>query len=331
MRILFVDLYFKRSEIREYNWKIGGYELARELLKEYPSAVVIAPGLLTGTPAPTGGRYSIGATTRNGIHIGNVGGFIGAYIKGYGFGAIVILKSSQGPIVLEFGPEGVSFKSAFDLLGKRVKQIVPLLEGKGKKSIVVGPAGEMGGRISAVVAEGFRIVGRGMGEVFFRKGIKAMVFHPKAVEFIHPIFKTVARKMREGLRAVEEGVNTNHPCYGCPIKCLAYEKRGKKGAVKALKELGIPEEEHPQIIELANDHGVDLFGAAIVARERIMDVRDVIAQAAEGEDFEVDYPPIQRDDWKEFLDSVGICEYAAKYMERSMIEKLVKIYQEYMM
>ncbi len=331
MRILLVDLYFKRIEVREINWKLGGRELAEALLSDYPSAVVIAPGLLTGANAPTGGRYSIGATTRNGLHIGNVGGYIGSYIKGYGYSAVVFLKSSQGPLIVEINGDDVRFKSAFEYLGKDVVEVTEELETKGKKAIVVGRAGEMGSKISAVVAESFRVVGRGMGEVFFRKGIKALVFYPSGVKFIHPKFSSLAGKIREKLKAIEEGVRIKHPCYGCPIKCLAYEERGKKGAVSALKKLGIPEQEHPFIIEQANDAGVDLLGAAQVARERIMDIRDVINLAKEGEDFDIEYPPEMPDEWERFLDSVGICKYAAEHMDRSDIEKLVQIYKEVMM
>ncbi len=328
MRILLIDLYYKRTQIREVNWKTGGSELTRMLLKEYPSSVVIAPGLLTGTRAPTGGRYSIGAVTKNGIHIGNVGGFIGTYIKGYDYSAIVFLKESIGPVTVEISKDFVSFQSAFPYLGKGTKEVTESVEKGGIKSIVVGPAGEMGSKLSAVVAEGMRIVGRGMGEALFRKGIKLLTFEPAVYKFQNERFMKIANEIKTRLKAVDEGVRVKHPCYGCPIKCVAFDERGKKGNIRVLSELGIPELDQQEIVDLANDKGVDLFAAAYIAKIKMMDIKEVIEAAASGEDWNEDLPKKVKNDWEDYLDTIGICASAATYLSKDLIERLVKAYME---
>ena len=328
MKLLFVDLYYKTIEIKERNWKIGGRGLASLILDEYPTSIVIAPGLLTGTSAPTGGRYTVAGDTRNGLHFSNLGGFIGSYIKGYGYFAVVFLKSSDGPLIVEFSSSGVQFRSALDFLGLGTKEVERKLSKDGKKVMAVGPAGEMGSKISAVVAEGFRVAGRGMGELFFRKGVKALVFNPATYVFHNSVFIERAKQLKQDLKAVDEGVRIAHPCYGCPIKCLAYDERGKKGIVRVFEDLNIEESKWRKIVDTANDLGVDIFGAYLVHKRTGMNFEDILKMASEGEDFNIEYPQDRPTTWESFLDSAGICKYAAEKVDRREIEKLVEIYKE---
>ncbi len=327
MRVLFVDLLYKTTQVKEYNYKTGGYELASILLDEYPSSIIISPALLTGTNAPTGGKYVIAGKTRNGIYYGTANGFIGSYIKGYGFGAIIFLKNSDGPLIVEFSKDDVEFKSALNFLNVENDEIFKKFQIGGRRVISVGPAGEMGVKISAIVLENRKIVGKGMGELFFRKGIKALIFIPSTYQFYNSVFMNRVNRLKEKLRAKDEPVETNHPCYGCPIKCAVYTERSDP-YVNILLQSGYSKDDVKEIIKETMKKGVDLLGALRVSEIYNKNILEVIKLASEGEDFEPEYPNEVVDDWKRFVDSVGICEHIVKFVEKSDIEKIVEVYKE---
>ena len=315
LRILIVDLNSKswRETVHESN-SLGGSSLVRELLLKYPDSFVIAPGLLTGTSAPTGGRYSVGIDG----YVSSIGGFIGAYIKGYGIDAIVLEGKSEEKLVVEFG-RGVDFTDASDLLGRGVLEVSEILERDGKKSAVVGKAGEMKSRLSSVIFERFRSFGGGSGAKLFEMGVKALLFSPSFPPKGSKNFIELSRKLREKLKARDEKVErVGHPCYGCPISCAAMEGRFKKG-LKFLRDVEDPEE----ILERANDLGVDLIAVKNIADRNRRSMREILDAIEKGEDFEYSYPQKPIDEWRDFLDSVGICKDAAELLEREDIHVLV--------
>ncbi len=323
--ILFVDLSDRSWGIETLKCeRIGGSSLARELLLKF-GGFAIVPGLLTGTEAPTGGRYSMALKTRHGVHVSSVGGFIGSYVRGYQLDGIVTLGRSEEPLIVYFRKEGIAFESASQYTGKGALEVQKVLEVKGRKSIVVGPAGEKEVGISSLIAEGFRSFGRGAGEALWRMGVKALVFDPAPPPKVGGTFREIALKLKRKLRASSEGVNEiGHPCYGCPISCAAMDGKLKKGISRILRDM--PRDRALKIVKMANDAGVDLFGAWIVSREKGMKIEEVVERARTGEDFDVEYPEKERDDLREWLDDVGLCRDAAELLSEEDVSDLVKAF-----
>ncbi len=325
-KILLVNLENKKFEIVNLKvHSIGGSSLARELLLTFKNSLIITPGLLTGTSAPTGGRYSLGMKTDYGHHISSIGGFIGAYIRGYGIDGVVITGKSEEKMILKLSSNKVFFDSASDFLEKSVFQIANVLEKKGKKTIIVGPAGERGSNISSLISERFRSFGKGSGKALFEMGVKALVFSPAQSIAKSERFIKEALKIREKLKAKDKSVRRyGHPCYGCPISCAAMEGRLKKGVSRILRN----HENAEGIVNMANDFGVDIFGAHLASKTYGYSIVTVIKMAKDGKSFNVKYPDRPVDNWKDYLDSLGICLDASKFLKKEDIENLHKFFIE---
>ncbi|HKK91554.1 MAG TPA: aldehyde ferredoxin oxidoreductase N-terminal domain-containing protein, partial [Desulfobacteraceae bacterium] len=178
---------------------LGGRGLtSKMILDEVPATchalgksnkLVIAPGLLSGSPATNSGRLSVGAKSplTGGIKESNSGGTVSQKLAKLGIKALVLEdkpESSGHLSIIVITKDGVTFESgdAYAGLGTN-KTIAALQEKFGKKAGVmcIGAAGEQ--RLSAAsiqVADPNgrpgRAVGRGgMGAVLGSKGVKAIV------------------------------------------------------------------------------------------------------------------------------------------------------------
>lgn len=171
---------------------IGGSGLGARLFHDEVSPEVeplspenklfIMTGPLTGTLAPTGGRYMV--VTRSpltGIWLEtNSGGKWGAELKFAGYDGIIIEGRSKTPVYLEILDEEVALRDATDLWGKTVSETTEeLKEAVGDddaKVLSIGPAGEKGVLFACVVNELGRAAGRGgSGAVMGSKNLKAIV------------------------------------------------------------------------------------------------------------------------------------------------------------
>ena len=144
--------------------------------------LIFSTGLLTGTTAPTGGRYMVvtkGPLTGT-IASSNSGGFFGAELKFAGYDLLIIEGKSEEPVyILIRGPE-VEIKDAKHLWGKDTYYTTDkLLEEFGDKKArvsCIGPAGENLVLISSIINEKGRAAGRtGVGAVMGSKNLKAIV------------------------------------------------------------------------------------------------------------------------------------------------------------
>jgi aldehyde:ferredoxin oxidoreductase len=150
--------------------------------------LIIAPGLLSGTVAPSSGRVSIGAKSplTKGIKESNGGGITGQRMGALGIRAIVfegLPKESEFHVLL-VNDEGTKLIAHPDLAGKGTYETTDILRKKyGNKAAVccIGPAGEMlmsNAGIANCDTEGnsSRFCGRGgLGAVMGSKKIKAVV------------------------------------------------------------------------------------------------------------------------------------------------------------
>ncbi|GAB4275867.1 MAG: aldehyde ferredoxin oxidoreductase family protein [Coriobacteriia bacterium] len=220
-RVLFVDLTDRASRIeplkpRDARDFVGGRGLGAAWLSRMlepgsdplgPEApLIFATGPLTGTKAPTSGRFSLsGKSPLTGTILDtNCGGSFGARLKGAGFDALVVTGASEDPLVLEVSAEGVEFRDAHGLWGKDVCETTEsLLAGRKRASVaVIGPAGERGALISTIMVDAKRALGRGgMGAVAGSKRLKGVlvqgygsppVARPEDLEFfLYEVTKTI--------------------------------------------------------------------------------------------------------------------------------------------
>ena len=151
--------------------------------------LVIAPGLLSGTPLPNTSRISIGAKSplTGGIKESNAGGTVSAALGHLGITAIVIEgQAEKGELsLLKIDQNGnASISSAQEYAGMRTYETVKrLLEvyGENNSVLCIGPAGENKMNIASVQSSDTddhpsRAAGRGgMGAVMGAKGLKAII------------------------------------------------------------------------------------------------------------------------------------------------------------
>ena len=199
-RLIRVDMSNQTVKIEPFpeKWKLlGGRALsARILLEECDpncdplgpdNVLVVAPGVLAGTSAPTSGRISFGAKSplTQGIKEANAGGNPGQDLQKLGYRAIVVTgtpSDAEKRYGLEVGPDEVKVVAADDLKGKwNYATCEELSEKYGERVsfISIGPAGEMklSGASVACTDQDSRRPARqaargGLGAVMGSKGLK---------------------------------------------------------------------------------------------------------------------------------------------------------------
>lgn len=202
MNLMRVNLNKKSVEIQavpnEYE-KCGGRALtSRVIANEVPplcdplgseNKLVFAPGLLTGTPAPTSSRMSIGGKSplTGGIKEANVGGRFSFHLARNGIRGIIVEGQGSDWVLLNIEEGLCSFKPAGGYIGSGNYALAEqLLNAQGKDCgiLSIGPAGErqdLASCISSVDLEGYpsRAAARGgLGAVMGSKKLKALVVHP---------------------------------------------------------------------------------------------------------------------------------------------------------
>ncbi|MCW9002938.1 MAG: aldehyde ferredoxin oxidoreductase, partial [Rhodospirillales bacterium] len=144
--------------------------------------MIFATGPLTGTAAPTSGRWSVvtkGPLT-GAIACSNSGGMFGAELKNAGWDMVIFEGKSPNPVYLDIANEKAELKDAADLWGKTVWETEDILrERRGDNDVriaAIGSAGEKGVLYAGVVNDKDRAAGRsGVGAVMGSKNLKAIV------------------------------------------------------------------------------------------------------------------------------------------------------------
>lgn len=180
--------------------------------------LVIAAGLLTGTPAANSGRLSVGAKSplTGGIKESNVGGSASFKLARLGIRGIVVEgKPEPGRLYcLVVNKDGAALQSADEYKGLKNYELGEKLKEKyGAKvgTVSIGPAGEMKLSAASVAVSDTkgnpsRHAGRGgMGAVMGSKGLKAIVVDDTgapSVEYADfDAFKEAAAKLRKALQS----------------------------------------------------------------------------------------------------------------------------------
>ncbi|MFQ5785084.1 MAG: aldehyde ferredoxin oxidoreductase family protein [Alphaproteobacteria bacterium] len=143
--------------------------------------LIFATGPLTGTMAPTGGRYSVvtkGALT-GAIACSNSGGKLGAALKHAGWDMVIVEGRASAPVCLYIEDDRAELAPADDLWGRSVWEVEPEIKARrGDPQIRVasiGRAGEAGVRFACIINDLHRAAGRsGVGAVMGAKRLKAV-------------------------------------------------------------------------------------------------------------------------------------------------------------
>jgi aldehyde:ferredoxin oxidoreductase len=143
--------------------------------------MIMATGPLTGTPASTGGRYSVitkGPLT-GAIACSNSGGYFGAELKFAGWDMIILEGKSPKPVYLSIEDDKAELRDAAHLWGKTTWQTEEIIKKSHQDPQVrvssIGRAGENGVLFSCIVNDLHRAAGRsGVGAVMGSKNLKAV-------------------------------------------------------------------------------------------------------------------------------------------------------------
>ena len=150
--------------------------------------IIFAPGIVSGTNAPTSGRISVGGKSplTGTIKEANAGGLASQKLGKLQIRAIIVEGKPQEKekfYLLKVNKDGAELLPADDLAGKGMYEVDEILFQKyGKVAIVgIGPAGEMmltnsGVSVNDMENRPGRYAGRGgMGAVMGSKGLKAII------------------------------------------------------------------------------------------------------------------------------------------------------------
>ena len=168
----------------------------------HENKLVVAPGILAGTMAPSFGRISFGAKSplTHTIKETNAGGTAAQKLDRLGIKAIIVQgkpKDNQ-PYIISIDARGAQIIPAPEISGKMNYELVTSLQNKYGKDIGVisiGPAGEArlaASTIAVTDQDGrpSRHAGRGgLGAVMGSKGIKAIVINAEGTKAVQPLNK----------------------------------------------------------------------------------------------------------------------------------------------
>ncbi len=177
--------------------------------------IIYSTGPLTGTAAPTGGRYMVitKSPLTGYIAMANSGGFFGAELKFAGWDYLIVEGKSENPVYISIKDDDIEIKDASHIWGKKVSETEKiLLEEFGDKHAQIasiGPAGENLVKFSAIMNNGHRAAARGgVGAVMGSKKLKAII--------VRGHNKTPLADRQKFISAVKEKINKlkNDPVAG---------------------------------------------------------------------------------------------------------------------
>ncbi|MDN5363411.1 MAG: aldehyde:ferredoxin oxidoreductase [Eubacteriales bacterium] len=194
---------------------LGSYILAQEIDPKVDplspdNKIIFATGPLTGSSAPTSGRYMVVTKSplTGAIACSNSGGFWGAELKFAGYDLIIVEGKAAQPCYIYIKDDVVEIRNAEKYWGKLVSETTSLLlEEVGDKKarvLTIGPAGEKLSPVAAVMNDKYRAAGRsGVGAVMGSKNLKAIVVRgsgcvePAEPEKTKELLSTLLKKIRE--------------------------------------------------------------------------------------------------------------------------------------
>jgi aldehyde:ferredoxin oxidoreductase len=155
------------------------------------NVLIVAPGALTGTRAPSASRLVFGGRSPLTGILGdaNVGGFVGAMLKRAGYSLIVVHGRSPRPVYLAIDDDRVELRDARHLWGRDVHEATAAIRqeiGQGFCVAAIGQAGENLVRIAGIIADKEHAAARtGLGAVMGAKRLKAIAVRSQRPVRLH--------------------------------------------------------------------------------------------------------------------------------------------------
>ncbi|MBL7167478.1 aldehyde ferredoxin oxidoreductase [Candidatus Bathyarchaeota archaeon] len=181
--------------------------------------VVFAPGIVTGTDAPSSGRISVGGKSplTGGIKEANAGTAFSQKIARLGYKAIVVegLPKEKKLWLLKIDKDGAEFLPADEWTGKGLHEVFPLLFNKFGENVGISAIGVAGERLMSSAGICFndidnrpsRYAGRGgLGAVLGSKGLKFIVVDDKGAKGVEIVDKDAFKK---GTKKLTEALTTH--------------------------------------------------------------------------------------------------------------------------
>ncbi len=155
--------------------------------------LIFATGPLTGTYAPTGGRYMVitKSPLSGAVACSNSGGYFGPALRGAGYDYLLIEGAAKEPVYLWIHDDQVEVRAARHVWGKLVAETEDILKQEthpDAKVALIGPGGETRSRVACVMNDKGRAAGRsGVGAVMGAKNLKAVVaYGTRGVRVVNP-------------------------------------------------------------------------------------------------------------------------------------------------
>jgi len=223
---------------------LGGRGIATKILyDELPAGtdplspenkLIFAAGPLTGTSAPTGGRYMVitKGPLNGAIASSNSGGFFGKEFKTAGYDLIIFEGKAEKPVYVWIKDDEVEIRDASDLWGKNTHETTDILMekiGDSKAKVAcIGPAGEKLSLISCIINDKNRAAGRtGVGAVMGSKNLKAVVVRGTGkVELADADKFREAQKMTIGKIRENPTTSQGLPAYGTAVLVNVINENG---------------------------------------------------------------------------------------------------------
>ncbi len=223
---------------------LGGRGLASKILyDELPAGtdplspankLIFAAGPLTGTTAPTGGRYMVvtKGPLNGAIASSNSGGFFGKEFKTAGYDLIIFEGKAEKPVYVWIKDDKVEIRDASDLWGKNTHETTDALMarvGDDKAKVAcIGPAGEKLSLIACVINDKHRAAGRtGVGAVMGAKNLKAVVVRGTGkVELADADQFREAQKVSMGKIRENPTTSQGLPAYGTAVLVNVINENG---------------------------------------------------------------------------------------------------------
>jgi aldehyde:ferredoxin oxidoreductase len=142
--------------------------------------LIFATGPVTGTYAPTGGRYMVitKSPLTDGIACSNSGGYWGPALRYAGYDYLMVEGAAKEPVYLYIHNDKIEIRSAKHLWGKIVDDTENMIREETHpeaRVALIGPGGENRARTACVMNDKGRAAGRsGVGAVMGAKNLKAV-------------------------------------------------------------------------------------------------------------------------------------------------------------
>ena len=142
--------------------------------------VIFATGPLTGTYAPTGGRYMVlcKSPLTDAVACSNSGGYWGPELKFAGYDMVILEGRAPKPVYLWVYNDQVEIRDAAHVWGKNTEETEDIIRAETDPQARIsgiGPAGENLNRVACVINDKSRAAGRsGVGAAMGSKNVKAI-------------------------------------------------------------------------------------------------------------------------------------------------------------